>query len=208
MTNRNPSKQSRAKENRKKRDDLKARAKRAERKRLGLEDDEDEALLAGPIRRYFAFALDLVLIIFTWLFCMLVEVIIAPTSGFTDKLYPLAVTIFGVLYLIPKLKIEGSTFGRKKMKIEVTRADGNGFLTWTQAITRWSIEYGICFVLAPIFAIIFKQYEFTITLASFALFGIIMLPALFTERKQAIHDILAGSVTVRVFPDKRKFFKK
>lgn len=208
MANRNPGKQSRSNENRKKRDELKARAKRAERKRLGLEDDEEEALLAGPIRRYFAFALDLVFIIFTWLFILLIGLVISPSSNFTEKTFPLAVFLYGIIYTIPKIKIEGRTFGRRKVKIEVIRADGEGYLTLPQAITRWVVEYGICFVLTPMLGYIFSDYVFTISIAGFGLFGVIMLPALFTEYKQGIHDILAGSVTVRYFPDKRKYFNR
>lgn len=208
MTKRKPGKQSRSNENRKKRDDLKARAKRAERKRLGLEDDEDEALLAGPIRRYFAMALDMILVIFTWLFFLVIATIIVPNSNFTDKMFSVAFVAYGAIYYIPKIKIEGRTFGRKKMKIEVIRVDGNGYLTWTQAITRWVIQYGICFVIIPICSFIFPQYLFTLTIASFLVFIAIVLPGLFTKYKQGIHDILAGSVTVRYFPDKRKFSKK
>lgn len=208
MTKRNPSRQSRANENRKRREELKQRAKRAERKRLGLEDNEDEALIAGPIRRYFAFTFDLIMIIFVWLFLLIIELVVAPDSNLTDKLFPVAVLIYGVVYLIPKVKIEGRTFGRTRVKIEVTRVDGKGFLTWEQSIIRWLIEYGLCFVIAPTIGLIYEEYVITITLGALLLFGIIVAPALFTEYRQGIHEMLSGSVTVRYFPDKRKFSKK
>jgi len=208
MTKRNPSRQSRANENRKRREELKQRAKRAERKRLGLEDNEDEALIAGPIRRYFAFTFDLIMIVFVWVFLLFVELVIAPESDSTDKLFPAAVILYGAVFLIPRIKNEGRSFGRSRVKIEVTRLDGKGFLTWQQSITRWIIEYGLCFVIAPTIGLIYDQYVISITLGALVLFGIIVAPALFTEYRQGIHEMLSGSVTVRYFPDKRKFSKK
>lgn len=201
-------KKSRYKQNKKKRDELKVRTTISERKRLGLEEGEYEALVAGPIRRYIAYVIDILLYLLFWFFCLLAASAITNNSLVIEAMLPISVLIFGIIYAIPKITIEGKTLGRNKVKIEVIKKDGSGYLSWQRASIRWTLEIGLAFVVLPLISLYFKTLTFTITLSGFIVLAIVALPIFFTQYRQGIHDIFADSVVVRIFPDRKRNIKK
>ena len=137
MGNSKSNKDSRHRENTKRREELRTRSRIMDRRKRGLGKDEEEALLAGPVRRYIAYTIDTLTHIFFWGVCVIALTGLSQSSKYIDVAFPVSIFVFGSVYSIPKLKIEGRTFGREKAKIEVIRRDGNGLLTWPRAIIRW-----------------------------------------------------------------------
>ena len=208
MGNSKSNKDSRHRENTKRREELRTRSRIMDRRKRGLGKDEEEALLAGPVRRYIAYTIDTLTHIFFWGVCVIALTGLSQSSKYIDVAFPVSIFVFGSVYSIPKLKIEGRTFGREKAKIEVIRRDGNGLLTWPRAIIRWWVEIGIAFVVIPILALVNKEIQYVIGLYGIAILIVIAIPIFFTEHRQGLHDIAGDSVVVRFFPPKRKFFKK
>ena len=208
MVNSKSSKVSRHSRNKKRRDELKIRAKISDRKRRGLDPDQEEVLVAGYIRRYFGFVVDVLVYLFFWLIVVLIVLALTEDTKFLSITLPIAVLLVGSIYSIPKLKIEGKSFGHHKLQTEVIRRDGEGYLSWLRAITRWWIKYGITFGVFPTLSVIFLDYGLAMNLLGLVYLAVIGLPIFFTEHRQGVHDIFADSVVVRYFPERRKFFKK
>ena len=208
MVNSKSSKVSRHSRNKKRRDELKIRTKISDRKRRGLDPDQEEVLVAGYLRRYFGFVVDVLVYLFFWLIVVLIVLALTEDTKFLSITLPIAVLLVGSIYSIPKLKIEGKSFGHHKLQTEVIRRDGEGYLSWPRAITRWWIKYGITFGVFPTLSVIFLDYGLAMNLLGLVYLAVIGLPIFFTEHRQGVHDIFADSVVVRYFPERRKFFKK
>lgn len=206
MVNSKSSKESRHSRNKKRRDELKIRTKISDRKRRGLDPDQEEVLVAGPIRRYFGFVVDVLVYSFFWLFVALIVLALTEDTKFLSITLPIAVVLVGLIYSIPKLKIEGKSFGHHKLQTEVIRRDGEGYLSWPRAITRWCIKDGITFGVFPALSAIFPEHGLAMNFLALIYLAIIGLPVFFTEHRQGVHDIFADSVVVRYFPERRRYF--
>lgn len=205
--------QARKKRNKARRQQLEERKKLAYRRREGLGPDVDEVPLASSTRRFFALIIDQIFYGLCSIFFLiaLINFITSDERVFGDAsqqnapplfIFFLPQIIFGLVYIVPKIKYRGQTVGRRNLRIVVINEDGTGLLSWKQSLTRWFTVFGAPAVLAIIFSLVWdnKMYQFIVGIIYLVLPVIVMAPAIWSEKHQGFHDKLAGSVVIRDNP--------
>ncbi len=205
--------QERKKKNRARREELKQRKELAYRRREGLGPDVEEVAFASSTRRFFALIIDQIFYgLFSIFFLIgLISLIMPDERVFGDAsqqnappffLYFVPQIVFGLIYVVPKIKYRGQTLGRRNLKIFVIDKKGTGLLSWKQSLTRWFIIFGAPAVLAILMSFISENhiYQFIIGIVYLAWPIVVMAPAIWSESHQGIHDRYSDAVVIRSTP--------
>jgi uncharacterized RDD family membrane protein YckC len=135
----------------------------------------DEVTYAGFWVRLAAAALDWVLLGVVGLLIGLGVAAIAPEGGAVAQALALAIAlaVAWLYFALLESSPGGATFGKRALRLQVLTADGMRRVGFVRATARWAGRWLSALVLA---------------------IGYLMQP--FTARRQALHDLLAGTVVV------------
>lgn len=191
------SKDKRKKKNKSRRDALHARTEQFYRRKQGLKLDEDETNLAGYFRRVGQYTIDVLISSFVSLVFLAVLEIATGESIFPPIIYVIPQLLVGLFYFVPSYTRTGQTFGCKKLKIVIIRADGTGYISKTSAFIRWFT----LFLFPNLYVFILSQGQDVQTQIGIAMLGliitfIIVAPVFVTKNRRGIHDSLGGSIVV------------
>jgi uncharacterized RDD family membrane protein YckC len=153
-----------------------------------------ELVLAGRLRRLIATLIDAILVPVLTLFLVMVAGVVEDAEDYIDNWWALWVFLLAVAsYLILNgygLWRRGQTVGKMVMRIAIVRADGVlNPQPGSSPAPLWKL---ICI------RALFFPLMFAVVVPPYALLPIIDQLFVFGKRRRCLHDLVAGTVVVRV----------
>lgn len=192
-----PSRNDRRKKNKAHRQELAMRKVQADRRRRGLNPDEEETVLASYARRLLALLFDQLILICFALVWLVGLVVILGKGDFPPYLTYAPQMIFGIAYVVPRISSRGQTYGCRKTGITIIREDGQGYLTYKESFMRWFISFGIPNLVVMALAYVVNTHQIFLSGLSTLISVLIIAPAFRTDKRQGLHDMATHALVVR-----------